>query len=90
MAGLHVIGQRRSDDGHGGNQRQKDTQQHATFSERSGPWMFCRSIAAVVHMKAGFGHFVICARATADRPRRPGHNSMKMPGFIHELVCIAL
>jgi hypothetical protein len=41
-------------------------------------------------MKAGFGHFVIGARATADRPRRPRHNSMKMPGFIHELVCIAL
>jgi hypothetical protein len=24
------------------------------------------------------------------RPHGPCHNSMKMPGFIHELVCIAL
>jgi hypothetical protein len=49
-----------------------------------------RSIGAVVHIKAGFRHLVMSARATADRPRRACHNSMKMPGFIHELVFIAL
>jgi hypothetical protein len=51
--------------------------------------MFGRPIAAVVHIKAGFRHFVMCA---SDRGSSapPLPQRREMPGFIHELVCIAL